>query len=90
MDEEKKVYSFIGTVTIGTDEYRDLIEDKAKAISEKDDYYRRYWDLYSKNTKLEEQVKELSAKVEQLRQYIRENNEQDSFELWILRSSRGE
>lgn len=90
MDEEKKVYSFIGTVTIGTDEYRDLIEDKAKVISEKDDYYRRYWDLYSKNTKLEEQVKELSAKVEQLRQYIRENNEQDSFELWILRSSRGE
>ena len=90
MDEEKKVYSFIGTVTIGTDEYRDLIEDKSKAISEKDDYYRRYWDLYSKNTKLEEQVKELSAKVEQLRQYIRENNEQDSFELWILRSSRGE
>ena len=37
MNEEKK-YSIIGTVKIGTDEYRDLISGLAKAEADADSY----------------------------------------------------
>ena len=86
--EEKKVYSVIGTVTIGTDEYRDLLTDKFEAIKEKDEYSSKYWEKYSRVSELESKVKELTSKLEQLQQYIKANNEQDKFELWIVRSSR--
>ena len=88
MDENKKEYSVIGTVTIGTDEYRDLLTDKFEAVKEKDRYYNDYWEQYRKCSELEKRVKELTLKLEQLQQYIKANNEQDKFELWIVRSSR--
>ena len=88
MAEEKRTYSVVGTVTIGTDEYRDLLTEKFEAIREKNEYSTKYWNYYSKCSDLEKEIKELNAKLEQLQQYIKANDEQDKFELWIVRSSR--
>ena len=88
MDEKKKEYSIVGTVTIGTDEYRDLLTEKFEAIQEKEDYSRRNTEYYWKVKKLEEENEKLKLKVDQLNNYIKDNNEQDKFELWIVRSSR--
>ena len=48
MNEEKKTYSVVGTVTIGTDEYRDLIIEKFNAEREADrqrtEWYKEYID----------------------------------------------
>ena len=35
MEEEKKTYPITGTVTISTEEYRDLIEQKVAVLEEK-------------------------------------------------------
>lgn len=41
--DEKKTYSYSGTVTISTEEYRDLIEAVKDAQKDADDYRSRYW-----------------------------------------------
>lgn len=86
--EEKKEYGVIGTVTIGTDEYRDLLTEKFEALKDKERYYNDYWKKYNEVSELEKRVKELTLRLEQLQQYIKANNEQDKFELRIVRSSR--
>ncbi len=86
--DEKKEYGVIGTVTIGTDEYRDLIEEKYEAVREKEEQSSRWYEQYSKAQKLEDENKKLKEELNQLRKYIRDNDEQDKLELWIVRSSR--
>lgn len=88
MDEQKKVYSVVGTVTIGTDEYRDLLVEACEARQEAERQNSRYWEKYGECSKLESKVKELTEKLEQYQRYIKENNEQDKLELWIVRMSR--
>ena len=79
MNEEKKEYSIIGQVTIGTDEYRDLIEAVKEAEKEARDYRKesndRYW-----------RIKDLEQKAESLEQYKEfvTNKCLDSFKLWKL------
>ena len=88
--DEKKEYSVIGTVTIGTDEYRDLLTEKFEAVREKEEYSKKnneyYWNIH----KLEEENKKLKQELDQLKKYIKDNNEQDKLELWIVRTSRSE
>lgn len=93
--EEKKTYSVVGTVTIGTDEYRDLLSEKFEAIKDKDYWYQRYWDtdkakdLMAKELEaMKERVEVLSKQLEQFKRFIKENDEQDKMELWILKLSR--
>ena len=88
--EEKKTYSVVGTVTIGTDEYRDLITEKFQAEKEADRQRSEWYSEYTRAQKLEEKNRKLSEKLDSLEKYIKENNEEDSFELWLLRISRGE
>ena len=88
MEEIKKVYSVVGTVTIGTDEYRDLLTEKFVAIQEKEDYSRRNTEYYWKIHNLEEENKKIAQELEQLKKYIKDNGEQDKLELWIVRTSR--
>ncbi len=83
MSEERKEYSVIGTVSIGTDEYRDLIErcsdlehELQSVRSEKSDYY---W----KNRELEDKVKEMEKDIEQYKCFINDGH-QDTFKLWKL------
>ena len=90
MEEERKVYSVVGTVTIGTDEYKDLLSEKYQALADNKDLERRNSDYFWKVRDLEEQNKNLKLKLDEVNKYLKENDEQDSFELWILRTSRGE
>lgn len=90
MNEEKKTYSVVGTVTIGTDEYRDLITEKFKAEREADRQRTEWYNEYTRAEKLVAKNTKLSEKLDSLEKYIKENNEEDSFELWLLRISRGE
>lgn len=85
---EEKKYSVVGTVTIGTDEYRDLLTEKFEAQKDASEYNKRWYEQYNKANKLEDENKILKNELDQLKRYIKDNNEQDKLELWIVRSSR--
>lgn len=74
MDEDKKVYSIIGQVTIGTDEYRDLIESVAKADRDKEYYRDRYWEEQRKTRELTEEVNALKDKLGLVTLFFAENS----------------
>lgn len=67
MSEEKK-YTIVGKVEIGTDEYRDLLEERIEAQKESNDYMHRYWDEQSK-------VKKMEKKVEMMTEFLKTNKE---------------
>ena len=85
MNEERKEYSVIGQVTIGTDEYRDLIEAVKDAEKEARDYRKessdRYWE-----------IDRLKKEVESLKQYKEFVAEKclDSYKLWKLENEQEE
>lgn len=85
---EEKKYSVVGTVTIGTDEYRDLLTEKFEAQKEASENNSRWYEQYNKARKLEDENEKLRDELDQLKRYIKDNNEQDKLELWIVRSSR--
>lgn len=72
--DEKKEYSVVGTVTIGTDEYRDLIEAKFTAEREYNDCRDKYWAELSEKRKLQDKVSALTAKVEKYETFIKKNS----------------
>ena len=79
MSEERKEYSIVGQVTIGTDEYRDLIEAVKEVENEAREYRKqsndRYWE-----------IDKLKKEVESLKQYKEFVTEKclDSYKLWRL------
>lgn len=83
MNEEKKEYSVVGTVTIGTDEYRDLIETCSNLEHELCSVRSKNSDYYWENNKLKSRVEELEKMVEQYKEYINDGH-QDNFRLWKL------
>lgn len=54
---EEKQYDYKGTVTISTEEYRDLVKGVFEAEKQYESYRDRYWEEQSK-------TKELTSKVE--------------------------
>ena len=76
MNNDKKVYSIIGKVEIGTDEYRDLIEAVAEANERANNSSRDYWKKYNECRELEAKVKELEARLEEFSAII---NSDESF-----------
>ena len=85
MSEERKEYSIVGQVTIGTDEYRDLIEAVKDAEKEARDYRKessdRYWE-----------IDKLKKEVESLKQYKEFVTDKclDSYKLWKLENEQEE
>lgn len=85
MNEERKEYSIVGQVTIGTDEYRDLIETVKEAENEAREYRKqssdRYWE-----------IDKLKREVESLKQYKEFVVEKclDSYKLWKLENEQEE
>ena len=79
MNEERKEYSIVGQVTIGTDEYRDLIEECKRLELEyerkREESTNRYWE-----------IDKLKKEVESLKQYKEFVTEKclDSYKLWRL------
>lgn len=78
MNEEKK-YEFVGKVEIGTDEYRDLIQDLERERASADKYRSESW---RKDTEISKLKKEVEA-LKECKEYITEKC-LDSFRLWKL------
>lgn len=73
--EENKIYSIVGKVEIGTDEYRDLIEGKMKAETDASEYRSKFWTEQRKREKLEEEIEELKKKLEKANAFIKQDSE---------------
>ena len=72
--DEKKNYSYIGKVEIGTDEYRDLIENLARATAEADAQRSRRWDLERQLSTAKDTIQELNANINDLLEFIRSDD----------------
>lgn len=75
--EEKKVYSVVGRVEIGTDEYRDLIETALSNAKQAEDYRSKYWSEQAKVSKLEKQVEALEAKIQKCEALMKKTAKSD-------------
>lgn len=73
--DEKKEYTVVGEVKIGTDEYRDLIEAKISAEKELSEFRSKYWSEQSKTSKLEKELEEANAYKSKLMKFIKQDNE---------------
>jgi len=83
MSNDDKKYTIIGKVEIGTDEYRDLIEQKAEAENYASDYCSRYWEEQSKSKKLD---KELSRLKNMLDEFMSDHPEvQTDWSMFVTR-----
>ena len=80
MDETKKEYSVVGTVTIGTDEYRDLLTEKFEAEKVRSELEREckhwhdkwYQECRTKD-KLESEYKKVIEELDKLRKFLSKN-----------------
>lgn len=79
MNEERKEYSIVGQVTIGTDEYRDLIESLAETRADFQREHDTSWKRYMEISKLEEKIMEL----EKYKEYVTDKC-MDSYRLWKI------
>lgn len=75
MNVEKKTYSIIGKLTIGTDEYRDLVEGLSIAKFNFELKDRECWNEHRRNYELESQLKEMTEKYERLNAFITSKDE---------------
>ena len=73
--EVKKTYDFKGTVTISTEEYRDLITDCATYKASSDDYRNKYWTEQNKVKSLDSSLNAVKAELENLRAFIESKKE---------------
>ena len=77
--EDKKEYSMVGKVEIGTDEYRGLIESLAEVRAD-------YNEASRKNTERYWEIEKLNKQVEELKMYKEFVSEKclDSYKLWKI------
>ena len=75
MEDKKKVYTIIGKVEIGTDEYRDLIEQLAESKKECDKWNDKYYNAYWKLEKVEKELESTSTKLSSLNDFINSSDE---------------
>ena len=73
MEENKKEYSVVGTVTIGTDEYRDLLQDRFDAIQEKKEYHDKWYHEYCEKNRLTTECQKLKEELDRLKKFISKN-----------------
>lgn len=85
MSEERKEYSIVGQVNIGTDEYRDLIEAVKEAENEAREYRKQSNDRYWEIDKLKKEVESLK----QYKEFVVEKC-MDSYKLWKLENEQEE
>lgn len=89
--DDKKTYDFKGTVTISTEEYRDLIADGAAAKHDADDYRSKYWQEQNKVRELERKCATLESEIAQLRSFIESKKENRlAFKLFVAGVEEGD
>lgn len=69
MNEEKKTYT-PGTVTISSEEYRDILTEAFEAKKDMDRWYTKYWEEYHKERNLEEENAKLKERVATLEEEL--------------------
>lgn len=85
MQDEEKKYSVIGTVQIGTDEYRDLIEGLANAKRELSEQTSRRYNEWRRADNAETKVKELTKENEVIRGFINSSEEiKTKYKLYLI------
>lgn len=72
---EKKNYDFNGTVTISSEEYRDLVTAAVKNERDADDYRSRSWSAENKVKSLEAALKEIKSDLELRTAFIESKKE---------------
>ena len=72
---ERKEYSIIGKVEIGTDEYRDLIEAVKEAEERYNKYCSDYWQERNRANNLEDQLKALQGQFTLLNEFTNSSEE---------------
>ena len=91
MDEQKKIYSVIGTVQIGTDEYRDLIESCVESKKEAEENNSKRWEEYRRANKAEDELKAVKAKSELLDAFLKSDAEiMEKYKDWFFEQNRKE
>ena len=86
--EERKEYQIVGTVTIGTDEYRDLIESVKDAQREKDEQCNKWYEQYKKANQLEKENEELKERLNKYEMFIGQNEAmKDGFTLYCVKTT---
>lgn len=75
MEEKKKTYTIIGKVEIGTDEYRDLIEQLAESKKEADKWNNKYYEAYWKLEKVEKELESTSTRLSSLNEFINSSDD---------------
>ena len=71
---EDKKYSVVGSVTIGADEYRDLVENGIKQEQEADNYRSKFWNELSKFGDLQKELDALKPKYEALNKFVKSDD----------------
>lgn len=71
--EEKKQYSIVGRVEIGTDEYRELIESRMEVEKSKDYYMRESWKKDEEIKSLNNENLKLKEELDKLKKFIKKN-----------------
>ena len=85
MSSEEKTYSVVGTVTIGTDEYRDLIESNKENEKLYDEYRAKYWSERSENDSNKKAAEALKQRVDEFNDFMNSvDGVRDKFKLWKL------
>ena len=77
MEEEKKTYA-PGTVTISSEEYRDILTEAFDAKKDAEKWNTKYWDEYRAKRNLEEEnakLREQVAKLEKELASVKEESE---------------
>lgn len=87
-ENEKKEYLIVGKVEIGTDEYRDLIENKVKLEKENSDLYREKWEIKNEKEKVDKIVINQTKQINNLNEFIKEKQLTEVFDLWIFNKSK--
>ena len=70
MSEERKQYSIVGKVEIGTDEYRDLIEEKNEAEKQSDVNLHRAWNAEKERDELKKKVETQEKTIKRYKGFI--------------------
>ena len=72
---ERKEYSVIGKVEIGTDEYRDLIEGLKEAEKNYTEESNKRWKEYSRANEAENKLKALQEQFDDLNGFVNSSEE---------------
>lgn len=90
-DIEKREYETKGTVTIGTDEYRDLIKDvcdlRSAGQKEHDDWYREY----NRANELEKKLNAYKEELKKINDFLDSDDSlRTKYKLWKIEQEESE